>query len=239
MAGAGDLAMLKKLKPRRVRSEKICKAVLKGHSECEEARLDVLKWLVAEKNYDIKAMPFGLAVLNGDIKILEWARRNTAGMFKKFPLIKCAFSFAAQFGKVEVLEWTRLNGADIKAIKGLDYEIAARNGHLSVLKWAHNNKVKLDRGIFFRAAQYGHLHILKWGVHEKLFKLEKMHFALAVGSSKLEILKWLKIINAPLDWKDFYPNDIESLIWAAENGLEELRFKNYLTEFGLRKEKLA
>jgi hypothetical protein len=275
MSGAGDFEMLKKMKPKEIRTEQIFQAVLEDRSVCENARLNVLKWLVNEKGYDIRELSFESAVANGDLKILEWARKNTAGFFKKSPLVNWVFPDAVNGDQVEVLEWARLKGAEIKR----NYEMAASKGHLSVLKWAHNNKVKLGLDIFLTAARYGHLDILQWGLQENLLEFEKLHVRSAVGLSAaryghlpilkwwhphykgyfeqdpnpfleacaeghLDILKWLVSTEARIDWgsfnvKNMGANALEVIVWAVENGLDELKVKSYLTEFGLRKEKLA
>ena len=45
--------------------------------------------------------------------------------------------------------------------------MAAKNGHLECLKYAHENNCPLDSEIFYYAAENGHLDCLKYVYHHK------------------------------------------------------------------------
>ena len=66
---------------------------------------------------------------------------------------------AARCGHIDVLKWARKNNCE------WDYDtcaMAAQNGHLEVLIWARKNGCKWNHGVCADAALNGHLEVLIW-----------------------------------------------------------------------------
>jgi hypothetical protein len=72
-----------------------------------------------------------------------------------------------------------------------DCEIAAKNGHLSVLKWFHTNGFKFDDLVISTAVANGHMHILQWAC-KKGFKITHPIYRAAVEHNQTEILEWMR-----------------------------------------------
>jgi hypothetical protein len=66
---------------------------------------------------------------------------------------------AARFGHLEVLKWARKNGY---ICDESTYSLAAREGHFEILKWFKENNCPWNELVCMEAAKGGHLSILQW-----------------------------------------------------------------------------
>ena len=120
--------------------------------------------------------------------------------------------YATFSGSLDPLKW--LGGRYSKAVlsamiredDGCSFRLAARGGHLEVLKWLEKNAkgslldmIKAqDYRAFLWAAREGHLHVLKWIAGKAPLVLSQMikaydyrAFNAAVKKGQLKVLKWI------------------------------------------------
>jgi hypothetical protein len=99
--------------------------------------------------------------------------------------------------------------------------IAARRGHLDVLRWAHENGCPWDEKTCEEAAERGDLKMLKWA-HENGCPWDADTCANAAWGGNLEMLQWARENGCP--WCEqtcanaASCGDLEVLKWARENG---------------------
>jgi hypothetical protein len=94
------------------------------------------------------------------------------------------------------------NCQSIECIDGeLICDLAARNGYLKVLKWAHNNgRLPLNKWTCASAAQGGQLEVLKW-LYEIDCDWDDMTIHNACVCEYFEVLEWAKSIAPQKFWK--------------------------------------
>ena len=72
------------------------------------------------------------------------------------------------------------------------------------------------------AARYGHLELLKWLCGEGAFTMNKTVMASAAVSGNLQLVQWLRGEGCPWDqttcWYAVEKGRVEVLRWARENG---------------------
>jgi ankyrin repeat protein len=142
------------------------------------------------------------------------------------------FLDAVMRGKVDILEIMRpyLNNKIVKGHNNEAFRVAAKKGHLNVLKWLKENynitekDAKLNNNSTFSwAALFGHLEVLKW--LKKTFKITEEEaktynnqaFRWAAIYGHLDVLKWLKE-TFNITEKEAKINNNEAFRWAANNG---------------------
>ena len=162
-------------------------------------RLDVLKWLRANRHY-VWARSWNAAAERGDLEILDWLKQNTSIEAKDYDKL-C--EHAASGGHLEVLKWLRENEFPLSHIIWLG---AAEKGQVGVLKWANENNIPRNdvwKKVIFKAAASGILEALKWmkEADEASFQLSLngrgsiLYHAMITGGN-VEMMKWLKEIGS-------------------------------------------
>ena len=102
--------------------------------------------------------------------------------------LKKLCNMAAKDGHLEVLKWARENGCEWNSNTCAN---AAENGHLEVLKWARENGCEWNSNTCAYAAQNGHLEVLKWA-RENGCKWNSETCTYAAQNGHLEVLKWAR-----------------------------------------------
>lgn len=103
--------------------------------------------------------------------------------------------------------------------------LAAKGGHLEVLKLLRDNGCPWDTATFSWAARRGHLEVLKW-LRANDCPRAGWECSLAAEGGHLEVLKWLREIGCP--WNEWWvcrhaiqEGHLEVLNWVRENGCPE------------------
>jgi hypothetical protein len=111
-------------------------------------------------------------------------------------------------------------GLSLKNPKTMVCRIAAKRGHLEVLKWARSNNCHWDSWTCTIAARYGHLEVLKWARSNNC-PWDKWVCASASDGGHLKVLQWLKSQECPWDSETCmyaaYRGHLEVLRWARSN----------------------
>lgn len=107
-----------------------------------------------------------------------------------FPCDKHVYSAAARNGHLHVIQWLHQNKCPNERNGKKMILAAASAGHLHILKWAHKNEYIFHPQEYDEAARSGHLDILKW-LHRKGLKCGFMTAGLAAERGHLKVLKWL------------------------------------------------
>ena len=211
-----------------IKCERLCGRMTKG------GHLNCLKLVFAEIIGKEKEFPFGpwngnicyLAVRNGDLEILEWARE------KGCPWDSYICYYAAAGGYFKILKWARENGCPWNA---KTCSCAAENGHLHILEWARANKCPWDANTCAKAAEGGHLHILQWA-HENGCDWDTYTCSCAAEGGHLDVLKWAISKECPcskytFDFmisQGFYtPEQRKVMKWLRENDLMNETWRIY------------
>ena len=69
---------------------------------------------------------------------------------------------------------------------------AAKNGHLEVLKWAHDNGCSWDETTCHAAAENGHLEVLIWARENGCDWNKDTCIELAASRNHIKIVEWIK-----------------------------------------------
>ena len=158
------------------------------------------------------------AAEGGPLNVLKWARQNGCPWSKK-PFEE------AQIGKFEMMEWYKAGALFLDGQIWFCY-VAAKGGHLEVLKWLHENSCPLENGVqpglvCSVAAVGGHLEVLKWA-HKHGCEWNERTCTLAAYHGHLEVLKWAHANGCK--WNEgtcsatAENGHLEVLKWFSENG---------------------
>lgn len=102
--------------------------------------------------------------------------------------------------------------------------LAAREGHLSILKWLRSNGCKWDSTTMALAARGGHLEILKWSMRNGA-DWDSSCCTWSAWGGHLEVLQWARAHGCPWDhWTCLWAAERHHhhvLRWARENGCPE------------------
>lgn len=181
--------------------------------------LNVLKWL-REHNYQWDYHTCVNAAERGNMEILKWA------INKGCPVTENVYIKAVIKGRLMMLQWLinnefidqRYNCAEL-------LNMAARYGHLNILKWLHTNNTKHIQRI-----TYDHLSWLPERItYDQLSWLPEGHRSLyenvcsyAARGGHLQILKWAK--SNGYKWCKYeickdaaYSGNIEMIKWLREH----------------------
>ena len=72
-----------------------------------------------------------------------------------------------------------------------DWDYAARNGHLKVVNWLHENGKNCTTDAMDWAASHGHLEVVKWLHENRSEGCTKYAMDLAAMNGHLEVVQWL------------------------------------------------
>ena len=114
--------------------------------------MDVIRRAAYKGNLDV------LVWIKNIIDPEKWIRRIDGLRF----FSKSVFSVAARGGQLKVLQWLRSeNGGKCHWAEATS-RVAASEGHIELLKWAHQNGCPWNEGTCTGAARNGNLELLKW-----------------------------------------------------------------------------
>ncbi len=175
-------------------------------------QLEVLQW-VLKTDFDFFALSVCInAAQNGHLHILKWLYENGY-------LESNVFYYALWGGHLSILEW----------IKEIDYispafcwciswnykdtcSIAAINGYLDILQWAHKNGCYWDAKTCSSAARYGYLECLQYA-HENGCEWDAKTCSEAASGGHLECLKYARLNGC--EWNNkVYLNAKKSKHWT-------------------------
>ena len=180
-----------------------------------QGSVEVLKWLVEEKGWELNEATGWQAGVGGSVEVLEYIKG------RGYEFDKGACHGAARGGHLEALK--HLRGLDPPCPWGEETcLLAARGGNLDVLKWARSEDPPClwDWETCQEAAEGGHLEVLKWvRDQDPPCPWNSSTCAMAAYGGHLEVLKWLRDQDPPCPW------DGRTCAWAAEGGqLEVLKW---------------
>ena len=114
---------------------------------------------------------------------------------ENFPWDEMTCDLAARGGHLEVLKWAHENDCPWGV---WTCAFAAENGHLEILKWAHENDCPWDEWTCRKGAEGGHLEVLIWA-RENGCPWDEWTCANAAIRGHLEVLKWARENGCPWD----------------------------------------
>jgi hypothetical protein len=107
-------------------------------------------------------------------------------------------AIAAREGHLNVVKWLRKNGCPWN---DCTISWSARTGQLKVIQWAVKNLCTIDSLACAFAAQAGHLHVLEWMVENEFPWCKDNCLMLARRNGRKDVVKWLK--KTPYGDKEF------------------------------------
>jgi hypothetical protein len=126
--------------------------------------------------------------LSIDIKDINEEIRVASGNIVHINLSKSTCKIAARYGHLHVLKWARESGCGWNQWTCVG---AARGGYLHVLQWARENGCEWNEWTCSYAARGGHLHVLKWA-RENGCKWDPWVCSYAARGGHLHVLKWAR-----------------------------------------------
>lgn len=106
----------------------------------EHNRLELLKWLRAEKGCAWDSSTTVAAATHGNLELLQWAYSQGC------PFSSTICPLTARQGHFEVLKYLVVNGAEINEWV---CSAAARGGHLHILKWLRERECPVRPSLSF------------------------------------------------------------------------------------------
>ena len=190
----------------------------------------------------------GCAIFNGNLDVLVRVMTKTVRAWIRLHRHIHFCNVAAKGGQLKVLQWLRSEAGGKFRWDSDTCKIAAENGHLDVLKyahqngcpwnkytcayaaskgrlevlkWARQNGCKWDAEIYANAAENGHLEVLKWA-HQNGCPWNTWTCSRAAANGHFEVLKWLHQNECPWDHNTYYYAKINGHLeigeWAKANG---------------------
>jgi hypothetical protein len=201
-----------------------CKArkrnlVLKDNA-CEYAsgrgQLPALLWLSQNNCFLPKRHCFVAAVKGDHLDTLKWLYEVTPPNLD-LEVVIC--HTAVTHGKATIMRWL-MDSRGVIGTRDL-CAMAAKYGHLDLLKLMREKWYPWDSSTCSQAARRGHLHILQW-VREKGCPWDDQTVYEAAVDGHLDLLKWARRNGCPMDQDVCYTaaryGQIEVLKWAREDG---------------------
>ena len=152
---------------------------------------------------------FEWAACNNHLHVLEWVHSKAErGEGNDYRIDPLVYDLAARKGHIEVMRW-----AKDKGIPWSDrcWSEAAKAGRLESLRWLRENECPWDpREVCRYAAAGGHLDVLKWA-RENGADWDSKIFGCAAAGGHLGVLEWAKEKGCP------FPDDKACLL-AAKGG---------------------
>lgn len=118
-------------------------------------------------------------------------------------------NLAAKHGHLEILKWMKENNLPLPSQLGANW--AVEFAPIEVLQWLKENNIIPDELGSYRAVYVGRLDVLQWLEENNIYFTNQNDANTAAAYGHLDILQWMKDNNAPL------PNQ-NGANWAAENG---------------------
>ncbi|MDE2101059.1 MAG: hypothetical protein KGL39_27680 [Patescibacteria group bacterium] len=137
------------------------------------------------KLIDLERFPWELvrnkAVVEGRIPVIQW-------LWGRGHKLKELCHVAAKKGMLRVLRCGLNRGYELGV---MEYDIAAANGQLNVIKWLRAQGCPWDERVCVTAARRGHLEVLEW-VRANGCPWDELVCAEAARHGHLEVLKWAR-----------------------------------------------
>jgi hypothetical protein len=148
---------------------------------------------------------------SGNIPMMKWARSDRSSpkddavmdrsmtmkriRLTPFPWSEYTCANAAKFGHLTLLKWLHEQGCPWDI---LTFGSAAAFGNIKILEWLYQKKCPWHWGTFCHAARAGTLDVLKlkW-LHERKCPWSEHTFAAAVETGNLGLVEWLIEQNCP------------------------------------------
>jgi hypothetical protein len=189
--------------------------------------LEALMWLW-ERNFRFTISEIGdLCARGGHLHVLQWLWEEEGGRGVNPEWIFKNLALAAAFsGHVEVLKWIMKMVPQIEFTAPEFLLKVARKGHLGVMKFLEEKGYPVTEEHYHVAAKSGHLGVLRWGMEERGWRgCEKVCEA-AARRGDLEFLKWARERGCPWDHMVYVMagarggggERLEILEWAREEG---------------------
>ena len=154
------------------------------------------------------------ASVQGHFEVLEWAVAGGC------PMCDSILDLAALSGKIEIVDW-------LVKTKGLVVEertvqMAAKGGHLPLLKEFVNRGYQLNVSVSSAAAESGNLELVQW-VHAQGCRNIEFAVSRAVGEGHLHVVQWLlqkgysSLIEPDAVHQAGEHGYLEGLLWLLKN----------------------
>lgn len=187
----------------------------------EYNHLDVVMWLY--KNYKWPraeiAEAMEVAATYGNLEILKWLYTESLnpGKMRQFlsniPGISTMLSalsalsalpsnphllntnsmdWAAKNGHLDIVKWLHENSTEGCTKRAMD--MAAEEGHLHIVKWLHKNRTEgCTTAAMDAAATHGHLYILEWLYRNRTEGCTTWAMSGAAKNGHIDVIKWLHL----------------------------------------------
>jgi hypothetical protein len=133
--------------------------------------------------------------LSGNIPMMKWARSDRSSdaavdersmkqiRLTPFPWSEYTCANAAKFGHLTLLKWLHEQGCPWD---NLTFGSAADFGNIKILEWLYEKKCPWHGGTFCHAARAGNLDVLKW-LHERKCPWNEHTFDAAVKTENFDM----------------------------------------------------
>lgn len=185
--------------------------------------LHILEWIKNQSTSLITSNATRKAAKNGHLECVRW-------LYDKNHWIPLVIVEAAFGGHLDIIQYIdslialkNLTG-DRAIVNTVSWAAvnAARNGHLHVIKWIHEQGYgfAMTVKVAQTAARHAHLEVLEW-LREIGIVFDEEVFAEAAGGGNIKLLEWLKKIGCPFDSVAFERSSVSGrarvVKWAIDN----------------------
>lgn len=169
------------------------------NNAAKSGHLHVVKYLHETRTEGCTTLAMDYAAKNGHFNIVKWLHKN-----RKEGCTTSAMNCAAGNGDLDMLKLLRENRKEDP--NALLYSSA--NGHLKIIQWLYQNKIKDSYLVAFtRASYFGHLHIVKFLFTEEIecrtARIVKDAKSMAKFNGHHDVFQWLDQLKYST-WKREY-----------------------------------
>ncbi|EFA75717.1 hypothetical protein PPL_10770 [Heterostelium album PN500] len=197
------------------RSEGCSRAALDSASKL--GSLEMVKFLSENRTEGCSALAFKSASINGDLEVLKYLVENRP---EQCP-VNLIDEISACERSLPIIQYLLTNNSSVKQkITKSAMDAAARNGHLEIIRYLHENtSAQCSKSAMDGAANRGHLETVRF-----------LHFNRSEGCSALAMEVRLNLNDCPADSMNCFAKhkDTSTLQWFKDNTTLQLSSKAYI-----------
>lgn len=147
--------------------------------------LEVVQWLQLKYADECSAAAITKAASNGHLAMVQWLHEHQAARLNADVMYRAAY-----FGHLPIVQYVQQQGDRADWWTGNEMQTAARNGHLSVVSWLHENGMPGPVNVDLVACN-GHLAVLQFLFQQCGCRCSATGAILAARARRFALLEWL------------------------------------------------
>lgn len=147
--------------------------------------LDVVQWLHHNRTEGCTVIAGTMAALNGHVNVVRWLHEHRSA-----PLNTGIMHWAVLHGHLDVVQYVHCHSDRSEWWTGSELQNAAKNGHLTTVKWLHENGLGGDVNADVVSAN-GHLEVVQYLMKHCSAKCTSIGAVFAAQAGHFALVEWL------------------------------------------------